>query len=75
MVPLAVAGVEPHASNYRKTGDEPVTIWQGSEDDWTPPAMAEALAALLPTTPAVHILPGCSHFSTLRAYLEAEPRP
>ena len=54
---------------------QPVTIWQGSEDDWTPPAMAEALAAHLPSAPAVHILPGCSHFSTLRAYLEAEPRP
>ncbi len=52
-----------------------VTIWQGSKDDWTPPAMAEALAALLPTTPTVHILPGCSHFSTLRAYLEAGPHP
>ncbi len=54
---------------------QPVTIWQGSEDDWTPPAMAEALAAHLPSAPAVLMQPGCSHFSTLRAYLEAEPRP
>ncbi|GAA0755012.1 pimeloyl-ACP methyl ester carboxylesterase [Erythromicrobium ramosum] len=54
---------------------QPVTIWQGSEDDWTPPAMAEALAAHLPSTPALLMQPGCSHFSTLGAYLEAEACP
>lgn len=47
-------------------------IWQGSADDWTPPAMAEALAAALPHRPQVTMLPGLSHFSTLRHYLEAE---
>lgn len=31
VVPLAVAGVEPHASNYRKTGDEPINIWQAKD--------------------------------------------
>ena len=31
LVPLAVAGVEPHASNYRKTGDELVNIWQAKD--------------------------------------------
>ena len=51
---------------------QPVRIWQGSADDWTPPAMAEALAAALPTRPQMSILPGLSHFSTLRHYLEAE---
>ena len=51
---------------------QPVTIWQGSEDDWTPPAMAQALAAHLPTAPAVLIQPGFSHFSCLRAYLEEQ---
>jgi len=51
---------------------QPVTIWQGSEDDWTPPAMAEALAAALPTRPQMTMLPGFSHFSTLRAYLARE---
>ncbi|WP_285713434.1 alpha/beta fold hydrolase [Erythrobacter oryzae] len=51
---------------------QPVSIWQGSEDDWTPPAMAEALAAALPHRPQVTVLPGLSHFSTLRHYLEAE---
>jgi pimeloyl-ACP methyl ester carboxylesterase len=54
---------------------QPVTIWQGSEDNWTPPAMAEALAAQLPSAPVMLMQPGCSHFSTLRAYLTAEPRP
>lgn len=51
---------------------QPVTILQGSEDDWTPPAMAHALAAALPARPAVEIRPGLSHFSCLRAFLEAE---
>ncbi|MEY4838200.1 MAG: hypothetical protein RLZZ475_2059 [Pseudomonadota bacterium] len=51
---------------------QPVAIWQGSEDDWTPPAMAEALAAALPLRPEVTMLQGLSHFSTLRAYLAAE---
>lgn len=49
-----------------------VAIWQGSEDDWTPPTMAEALAAALPQRPEVTMLQGLSHFSTLRHYLAAE---
>ncbi len=48
---------------------QPVAIWQGSEDDWTPPAMAEALAAALPGHPQVTMIAGLSHFSTLRHYL------
>ncbi len=52
---------------------QPVAIWQGTEDDWTPPAMAQTLAAVLPGRPEVTMLPGLSHFSTLRAYLEAQP--
>lgn len=52
---------------------QPVAIWQGSQDDWTPPAMAEALSAALPVRPLVTMLPGLSHFSMLRAYLEARP--
>lgn len=54
---------------------QPVRIWQGSEDDWTPPAMANALAAALPQRPAVTMLQGLSHFSTLRHYLAAEAAP
>jgi pimeloyl-ACP methyl ester carboxylesterase len=51
---------------------QPVRIWQGSADDWTPPAMAEALAAAMPRRPQVTLLPGLSHFSTLRHYLAEE---
>ncbi|MFN9716540.1 MAG: alpha/beta fold hydrolase [Sphingomonadales bacterium] len=50
---------------------QPVAIWQGSEDDWTPPAMAQALAQRLPSRPAVEVMRGLSHFSALRAYLAA----
>ena len=44
----------------------PVTIWQGDMDNWTPPAMARALHRAMPTS-RLEILPGKSHFSTLRA--------
>lgn len=47
----------------------PVAIWQGEADNWTPPAMAEALAAALPGSVTLHRLPGCSHYSALRAAL------
>jgi pimeloyl-ACP methyl ester carboxylesterase len=51
---------------------QPVRIWQGSADDWTPSKMAEALAAALPDRAQLTFLPGLSHFSTLHHYLEAE---
>ena len=51
---------------------QPVAIWQGTEDDWTPPDMAKALADALPSRPPVTLLPGLSHFSTLRHYFAAE---
>lgn len=54
---------------------QPVAIWQGSADDWTPPAMAEALADALPQPPRFTMIEGLSHFSTLRAYCESLPRP
>lgn len=47
----------------------PVTIWQGDLDNWTPPAMAQALAAALPGTPSVVTLPGASHYSALQTAL------
>jgi pimeloyl-ACP methyl ester carboxylesterase len=47
----------------------PVTIWQGDTHNWTPPAMAQALAAALPGKVTLHLLPGCSHYSTLQAAL------
>lgn len=51
---------------------QPVAIWQGSEDDWTPPAMAQALAAALPSRPEVTLIAGLSHFSMLGHYLETQ---
>lgn len=47
----------------------PVTIWQGAQDNWAPPTMAEALAAALPGVVGMNRLPGLSHYSTLRAAL------
>lgn len=46
----------------------PVTIWQGSDDNWTPPAMAQALHGALPGSTLV-VLGGCSHYSALREAL------
>jgi pimeloyl-ACP methyl ester carboxylesterase len=47
----------------------PVTIWQGDADNWTPPAMAAALAAALHGPVRLNLLPGCSHYSALRTAL------
>jgi len=52
---------------------QPVRIWQGDEDDWTPPAMAQSLALGLPNCVGLTSLPGLSHFSTLRHYLASMP--
>jgi pimeloyl-ACP methyl ester carboxylesterase len=49
--------------------DAPVTLWQGDADNWTPPGMAEAFAAVRPEVRTVRTLPGLSHYSTLRAAL------
>lgn len=47
----------------------PVTLWQGTADTWTPPDMADALAARLPNLKADRRFPGLSHYSTLKAAL------
>lgn len=47
----------------------PVTLWYGTQDNWTPPAMAMALAARLPYGVACHAIEGASHYSTLCAAL------
>lgn len=49
----------------------PVTIWQGSADNWTPPEMAQSMAQRLPNVHALHLLARQSHFSTLRTALAA----
>lgn len=45
----------------------PITLWQGDDDTWTPPAMAEAIVAVRPAT--LRRFPGLSHYSTLQAAL------
>jgi pimeloyl-ACP methyl ester carboxylesterase len=47
----------------------PVRLWQGAEDNWTPPGMAEALARRLPRAELIPLMAGLSHYSTLRAAL------
>lgn len=49
----------------------PVMLWQGTEDNWAPPAMAEALAAMMPNVRGLKLLPGLSHYSTLAAFWKA----
>jgi pimeloyl-ACP methyl ester carboxylesterase len=43
----------------------PVRLWHGAADTWAPPAMAQALRAMLPADPGLDLLPGLSHYSTL----------
>lgn len=45
-------------------------IWQGSLDNWTPPAMAEAIQAQLGDLAVLNICPGLGHYSTLHAALQ-----
>ncbi|MEQ1754372.1 MAG: alpha/beta hydrolase [Micropepsaceae bacterium] len=44
----------------------PVTIWQGTKDTWTPPAMAVAIRAKLGETARLHLCDGLGHYATLR---------
>nr|QQZ49659.1 hypothetical protein JKL49_22710 [Phenylobacterium glaciei] len=44
-------------------------LWQGQADSWTPPAMAQALAAARPQSRTLRTFAGLSHYSTLRAAL------
>jgi pimeloyl-ACP methyl ester carboxylesterase len=70
-----VAEIRAYVSDWRADlalVHQPVAIWQGSADDWTPPAMAHALAAALPSRCEVTMLPGLSHFSALSAYLDGQ---
>lgn len=48
---------------------QPVFIWQGDQDNWVPPAMAEALASALPLGATLTLLPRLSHYSALAWFL------
>jgi pimeloyl-ACP methyl ester carboxylesterase len=64
------AYVQPWADCLTAVRAETV-LWHGSEDDWTPFAMAQALAAALPQQSRIERLAGLSHYSTLVAALTA----
>lgn len=64
-----LAYVQPWASVVRDVRCA-TDIWQGSCDDWTPPAMAEALTAQLGDRATLKICPGLGHYSTLHAALQ-----
>jgi len=44
-------------------------IWSGSNDDWAPPAMGEAIAERLGDFASLNVCPGLGHYSTLRTAL------
>jgi pimeloyl-ACP methyl ester carboxylesterase len=48
---------------------QPVTIWQGDQDNWVPPQMSRALAARLRAGARLELLPGLSHYSALESFL------
>ena len=43
----------------------PTQLWHGDRDNWTPPAMADCLRAILPGCDRIHRLPSQSHYSAL----------
>jgi pimeloyl-ACP methyl ester carboxylesterase len=49
----------------------PTTLWHGSADNWSPPAMADYLASHLPNITADHRIEGGSHYSVLQRALAA----
>lgn len=48
---------------------QPITIWHGREDNWSPVGMAEVFAQRLRGCEGVHLIDGLSHYSTLRHFL------
>ena len=64
------AYVQPWA-DLLPAGSAETVLWHGSEDDWTPFAMAEALKAARPQHSRIERLAGQSHYSALVAALTA----
>lgn len=63
-----LAYVQPWANTIH-TVTAPTHIWQGLDDTWTPPAMAESLSQALLNVQSVSRLRGDSHYSTLARVL------
>lgn len=55
-----------HAELDRVT--QPVTLYHGRADNWSPVVMAQDLARRLSNVDALHLFDGHSHYSTLREY-------
>lgn len=49
---------------------QPVAIFHGQSDNWSPVEMAHDLSAKLPNCRSLNVIDGLSHYSTLREYLE-----
>ena len=64
-----ISGYVAQTSGRLSRLTQPVTLWQGLADTWTPPAMAQALAAARPETRTLRTFPGLPHYSTLQAAL------
>lgn len=58
-------------SDVISTVTKPVEIWQGANDTWTPPAMAQALHARLGPRATLQTCEGLGHYSTLSAMLSS----
>lgn len=57
---------------------QPVTLYHGQLDNWSPVAMAHHLEQRLPRVETVCLLDGLSHYTTLREYWQryfTQPRP
>jgi pimeloyl-ACP methyl ester carboxylesterase len=80
---VLVQALGPSAAGYRRdvlayvrpwadvlgTIRTPVRLWHGSEDNWAPPSMAQAIRSMLPEDPGLDLLAGLSHYSTLHKAL------
>lgn len=92
MLPVLQQSLGPHRTTYVREiamyvqdweaeldqVTQPVTLYHGRADTWSPVAMAQDLARRLPNVEAVHLLDGHSHYSTLRAYWQryfTQPSP
>lgn len=49
---------------------QPVSIFHGHSDNWSPVEMATDLAAKLSNCQRLEIMDGCSHYSALKAFLQ-----
>ena len=50
---------------------QPVSIYHGRADNWSPTDMATDLAAILQDCHKLELMEGCSHYSALKAFLQS----